>query len=44
MVFHSIIELRNSFVAQNEKRKEDPFQPAIRSKGEKAKNRRNRFR
>ncbi|WP_274644165.1 hypothetical protein [Pseudomonas serbica] len=34
-----IADLRNSFYRENEKRKGDPFSPAIRSKGEKARNR-----
>lgn len=31
-----------SFHQDNQKRKRDPFSPALRSKGEKARNRRNR--
>jgi hypothetical protein len=34
-----ISDLRTSFYRENEKRKGDPFSPAIRSKGEKARNR-----
>lgn len=34
--------LRASFHRENEKRKLDPFTPALRSKGEKARNRRKR--
>jgi hypothetical protein len=38
----SVPGLRASFYSENEKRKGDPFSPAIRSKGEKARNRRKR--
>jgi hypothetical protein len=34
-----VSDLRTSFYRENEKRKGDPFSPAIRSKGEKARNR-----
>ncbi|MNR61012.1 hypothetical protein D3C85_1826320 [compost metagenome] len=34
-----VSDLRKSFYRENEKRKGDPFSPAIRSKGEKARNR-----
>lgn len=36
-------KLSQSFYQDNEKRKIDPFKPALRSKGEKARNRHSRF-
>lgn len=35
----TISSFRKSFYRDNEKRKRDPFTPALRSKGEKARNR-----
>lgn len=39
----SISGLMKSFLQGNEKRKRDPHTPALRSKGEKARNRHNRL-
>jgi hypothetical protein len=38
----TVSEFWTSFHRDNEKRKRDPFTPALRSKGEKARNRRKR--
>lgn len=39
---HGVTGLLRSFHRENAKRQRDPHTPAIRSKGEKARNRRNR--
>jgi hypothetical protein len=36
---NTVSDFRKSFHRDNEKRKRDPFMPALRSKGEKARNR-----
>lgn len=40
---YKVADLWKSFFMDNQKRKKDPFSPAIRSKGEKARNSRRRL-